>query len=159
MLAVLSVAGIFMIQFTFLKNIFKITEQELQESTTVALREVAWQILEASGQTSKFDNIDPVERVTTNYYLVNVNDMIDPDILRSQLKEQFKRHSIHLDFEYAIFDPARKKMGYHEYVCSKVDSCKQLPLQEFTLSTKYSYYFAVNFPKPLPFIKVFSAAS
>jgi two-component system phosphate regulon sensor histidine kinase PhoR len=151
-LAILSVAGIFMIQFTFLKNIFEITEQKLQESTTVALREVAWQILEASGQTSKFDNIDPVERVTTNYYLVNVNDMIDPDVLRSQLKEQFKRHSIQLDFEYAIFDPVKKKMGYREYICAKADSCKQLPLQKFQLSTKYSHYFAVNFPKPLPFI-------
>ena len=151
-LAILSVAGIFMIQFSFLKNIFEITEQELTETTTVALREVAWQILEASGQTSKFDNIDPVERVTTHYYLVNVNDMIDPDVLRSQLKEQFIRHSIHLDFEYAIFDPAKKKMGYREYICAKTDSCIQLPLQEFPLSSKYTYYFAVNFPKPLPFI-------
>jgi two-component system phosphate regulon sensor histidine kinase PhoR len=151
-LAILSVAGIFMIQFTFLKNIFEITEQELQESTTVALREVAWQILEASGQTSKFDNIDPVEKVTTNYYLVNVNDIIDPDVLRSQLKEQLKRHSINLDFEYAIFDPGKKTMGYHEYICASADTCKQLPLQEFPLSKKYTYYFGVNFPKPLSFI-------
>jgi two-component system, OmpR family, phosphate regulon sensor histidine kinase PhoR len=150
-LAILSIAGIFIIQFTFLKNIFEITEKELQETTTVALREVAWQILEASGQTSKFDNIDPVERVTTNYYLVNVNDIIDPDILRAQLKEQFKRHSIQLDFEYAIFDPGKKKMGYHEYVCAKTDSCLQISLQDFPLSTKYTYYFGVNFPKPLPF--------
>ena len=54
-LAMMSVAGIFIVQFAFLKNIFDITEKELQENTTVALREVAWQLLEAAGQTSRFD--------------------------------------------------------------------------------------------------------
>jgi two-component system, OmpR family, phosphate regulon sensor histidine kinase PhoR len=151
-LAILSVAGIFMIQFVFLKSIFQITEKELQESTTVALREVAWQVLEASGQASKFDNIDPVERVTNNYYLVNVNDLIDPEILKSQLKEQFKRHNINLDFEYAIFDPEKKEMVYGEYICARGDSCDHTPLQEFPKSSKYTYYFGVHFPKPMPYI-------
>ena len=81
-LAILSVIGIFVIQFAFLKNTFEITEKEFRETTTIALREVAWQILEASGETAKFDNIDPVEQVTPNCFLVNVNDVIDPEILK-----------------------------------------------------------------------------
>ena len=151
-LALISVTGIFLLQFAFLKNIFKISEKQLQESTTVALREVAWQILQASGQTSKFDNIDPVEMVTTNYYLVNVNDIIDPEILKSQLKEQFKRHDIRLDYEYAIFDPGKRKMVYGEYICASGDSCEHTPQLNFPLSSKYTYYFGVNFPKPLPYL-------
>jgi two-component system phosphate regulon sensor histidine kinase PhoR len=151
-LALLSVAGIFYIQYTFLRNTFEISEKEFQESTTIALREVAWQLLEASGQTSKFDNIDPVEKVSNNYYLVNVNDLIDPDILKVQLREQFKRHNIQLDFEYATYDPVKKEMVYGEYVCARGDSCKHVPSTGFALSTRYSYYFGVNFPLLIPYI-------
>jgi two-component system, OmpR family, phosphate regulon sensor histidine kinase PhoR len=151
-LAILSVTGIFLVQFVFLKSMFQITEKELKETTTVALREVAWQILAASGQTSKFDNIDAVESVTANYYLVNVNDLIDPDILKAQMKEQFKRHNINLDYEYAIFDPEKKKMVYGDYICARGDSCNPTPLPEFPLSSRYTYYFGVNFPKPMPYV-------
>lgn len=151
-LALLSVAGIFYIQYTFLRNTFEINEKEFQETTTIALREVAWQLLEASGQVSKFDNIDPVEKVSNNYYLVNVNDLIDPDILKVQLREQFKRHSIHLDFEYAIYDPMKKEMVYGEYVCARSDSCAHSHTAFFPLSTRYTYYFGVNFPFLVPYI-------
>ena len=84
-LAILSVAGIFLVQFAFLKNTTEISKKELEESTIIALREVAWQILAATGQTSRFDNIEPVERLDSNIYLVNVNDVIDPEILQQQL--------------------------------------------------------------------------
>lgn len=151
-LAVISIAGIFLVQFTFLKNTYDITEQEFQETTTTALKEVAWQILGASGRESKFDNIDPVEKISNSCYLVNVNDIIDPEILRTQLKEQFKRHAIHLDFEYAIFDPDKKTMVYGDYICAEGDSCKHLKTSEIPLSSKYNFYFGVNFPKLLPYV-------
>lgn len=126
-LAILSVTGIFLLQFAFLKNIREITEKEFEETTTIALQEVAWQILAAAGQTAKFDNIDPVEKVAHNLYLVNVNDVIDQEILRQQLAEQFKRHSIRLDYEYAVSDPVSGQMVYREYVCAHGDSCDHTP--------------------------------
>jgi len=151
-LAILSVTGIFLLQFAFLKNIREITEKEFEETTTIALREVAWQILAAAGQTAKFDNIDPVEKVAHNLYLVNVNDVIDQEILRQQLAEQFKRHSIRLDYEYAVSDPVSGQMVYREYVCAHGDSCDHTPLDSFPRSTSYSYYFGVHFPNASPYI-------
>lgn len=151
-LAVLSVTAIFLIQFTFLKNAYELSEKDFQESTATALKEVAWQILAASGQSVKFDNIDPIERVNRQCYLVNVNDLIDPVILKNQLREQFQRHSIRLDFEYAIYDPDKKEMVYGGYICAAGDSCKQLKTSGFPLSTKYAYYFGVNFPNLSPYV-------
>ncbi len=151
-LAILSVIGIFLIQFAFLKNNFEITKQEFRETTTVALREVAWQLLEASGETSKFDNIDPVEQVTPNCFLVNVNNIIDPEILKLQLREQFKRHNIRLDYEYAIFDPEQHVMTEGGFVCAHGDSCKKVLLPDFPRSNKYTYYFGVNFPNMTPYL-------
>lgn len=152
-LAIFSVAGIFMIQFGILKNTYDINEQQFHETATVALREVAWQLLEAAGQTQRFDNVEPVERYSKNYYLVNVNYFIDPEILKEQLREQFKRHAIHLDYEYAIYDPGTETMNYIEYVCALEDSCKHTPSLYFPESEKFTYYFAVNFPTIIPYIQ------
>ncbi len=150
-LAVTAVAGIILVQFTFLKNAYEISEQEFHESVSTALKEVAWQILEASGQASKFDNIDPIERVNRHCYLVNVNDIIDPVILKTQLKEQLKRHGIRLDFEYSLFDPEKKMMVYGDYICGEGDSCRQLKTGGIPLSTRYDHYFGVNFPDLSPY--------
>jgi len=152
-LAVFSIAGIFMIQFGILKNTYDINEQQFHETATVTLREVVWQLLEAAGQTPRFDNIEPVERYSRNYYLVNVNYLVDPELLGIQLREQFKRHAIHLDFEYAIYDPDAKTMKYIEYVCAGEDTCRHTPSLYFPESEKHTHYFAVNFPTLKPYIK------
>ncbi len=152
-LAVFSIAGIFMIQFSILKNTYVINEQQFHETATVALREVAWQLLEAAGQTPRFDNIEPVERHTRNYYLVNVNYLVDPELLGNQLREQFKRHAIHLEFEYAIYDPDAETIKYIEYVCAGEDTCRHTPSLNFPISEKHTHYFVVNFPTLKPYIK------
>lgn len=151
-LAILAVAGILLVQFTFLKQTLEISRREFNETVSVALREVAWQILEAAGKTASFDNLDPVEQMTDNYYFVNVNDIIDPEILEAQLKEQFRRHAIHLDFEYSIYDPENNEMVYGKYICSHDDSCEQVRLAVFPLSTRYTHYFAVYFPRLMPYM-------
>ncbi len=152
LLAVLSVAGILLVQFVFFKRTREITELELQESTSIALREVVWQILQESGQISKFDTIDPVERVTDNYYLVNVNDVIDPEMLEKQLIEQFRRHSVSLDFEYAISDPEKKELIFAGYICAHGDSCREIISDTFPAASKYSNCFGIYFPTLSPYL-------
>lgn len=152
-LAVLSVAGVFGIQFTILKNTYDLNEQQFHEAATVALREVAWQMLEAAGQTPRFDNIEPVERFSPSYYLVNVNYFIDPDVLSLQLREQFKRHALHIDFDYAVYDPDRDSMRYMEYVCAGSDTCRHNPTSFFPKSEKHTHYFVVNFPNLKPYVR------
>lgn len=152
-LAVLSVAGIFVIQFGILKNSYSLNEQQFHESATVALKEVAWQLLQAGGQTEKFDNIEPVERLDNNYFIVNVNDLIDPEVLGNQLREQFNRHALHLDYEYAIYSTELDSMMYMEYVCAGADSCNHTSTSWFPKSDKYEHYFSVYFPTLKPFIR------
>lgn len=151
-LAILTITGIFTIQFGILKNTYDINEEQFHQAATVALREVVWQMLEQSGQTARFDNIEPVERLANNYYLVNVNDIIDEESLGFQLREQFKRHAIHLDFEYAVYHPEMDTLFFVEYVCAGTDSCRHTPTSFFPKSEKYQNYFAVHFPTLKPFI-------
>ncbi|MBK6281550.1 MAG: HAMP domain-containing histidine kinase [Draconibacterium sp.] len=110
LLAAISVAGVFLIQFGFLKSSYNFTEKKFKESTIVALKEVVWQLLLVSGNTSSFDSITPVQIITDNYYIVYVNTTIDKDLLKSHLVEEFKKHEIYSDFEFAIFNPVLEQM-------------------------------------------------
>lgn len=152
-LGVLVISGIFMIQFLVLERTYNINEKQFNESVSMALREVAWQLLESAGQTPQFDNIEPVKRIDNQHmYFVNVNYYIDLEVLQVQLREQLKRHDIHVDFDYAVYDNDIDKMVYIEHVCANTDSCEFTPTHFFPKSDKYTYYFVVNFPSIKPYI-------
>ncbi len=153
-MAVVAVSGILLVQLSILKNAYDISERQFQERAQVALREVAWQLLAASGETHKFDSVEPVDQVSSHYFFVNVNSLIDPEILRYQLTEQLKRHNILLDFEYAIFDSQAGRMTIKEFVCMRPGICDQVPMSYFPRSDRFVDYFAVNFPSLAPYLNL-----
>src|SRR5690554_1069328 len=106
LLATLTVAGVLALQFFFLRNSFDTSEKQFRESTTVALKEVAWQLLTANGNLANFDSIAPVELITNSYYIVTVDALIDFELLKFHLVEELKKHQIYTDFEFAINNPA-----------------------------------------------------
>ena len=54
LLATISIAGVFLIQFTFIRNTYNFSDEQFKESASVALKEVAWQIMLANGTTVNF---------------------------------------------------------------------------------------------------------
>jgi len=143
LLAAISVAGVFLIQFGFLKSSFNSTEKKFKESTSVALKEVVWQLLLASGNTSSFDSLTPVQIVTGSYYLVNVNTVIDKDLLKNHLIEEFKKHEIYSDFEFAIFNPVLEQMD--EGIL--IQNGDEIPSKyKFQTNDNYTNYFGIHFP-------------
>ncbi len=150
MLATLSVIGIVLIQFLFLRSSISKTEYQFHEAVSVALEEVTFQILEynkqAYGESSDFDKYSLVEKVSNNYYIVNVNDRIDSETLKILLTQELKKHYIDTDFEFAVYDCESDKMVYGAYICAESDSCNHEKTYEFPKSDKYTYYFAVKFP-------------
>jgi two-component system phosphate regulon sensor histidine kinase PhoR len=142
-LAVISVAGVFLIQFGFLKSSYNFTEKKFKESTSVALKEVVWQMLLASGNTSSFDSLTPVQIVSGNYYLVNVNTAIDKDLLKMHLIEEFKKHEIFSDFEFAIYNPVLEQMD--EGIL--IENGEETPSDyKFQTNENYTNYFSIHFP-------------
>jgi two-component system phosphate regulon sensor histidine kinase PhoR len=143
LLAVISVAGVFLIQFGFLKSSYNITEKQFKESTSIALKEVAWQVLLAGGNASSFDSITPVEIVSGKYFLVNVNAAIDKDLLKMHLIKEFKKHEIYTDFEFAIFNPVLEQMD-EGILISKGE--EKPSSYNFQTNENYTYYFGIHFP-------------
>jgi two-component system phosphate regulon sensor histidine kinase PhoR len=147
-LAAISVAGVFLIQFGFLKSSYNFTEKKFRESTSVALKEVVWQMLLASGNTSSFDSLSPIQIVSDNYYIVNVNTVIDKELLKTNLIEEFKKHEIYSDFEFAIFNPSLELMD--EGILIKKGE-EQASKYTFESNENYIYYFGIHFPNRATF--------
>ncbi|MGE5393348.1 MAG: sensor histidine kinase [Candidatus Saccharibacteria bacterium] len=176
-IATISVLGILLIQFFFLKYSYDQNEKEFHESTTNALRSVANQINEynrkAYGSKITSDSC-PVERISNNYYVVNVNDVIDPNLLEHFLVLEFKKRNINVPFEYGIYDCNSKRMingssfkSDSAHVSAKAlknhdtNSCseeqqmydrhvnkinKKSKACNLPTCEKYTYYFGVHFP-------------
>jgi len=113
-MAIVSVLGILLIQFFFLKNSYDLNEKQFHQLTTSALRSVASQINEYNNKVynhpSKPMDQCQVEQISNNYYVVNVNDVIDPNLLEHFLTTEFKKRNLNLTFEYGIYDCNSKKM-------------------------------------------------
>lgn len=142
-LATISVVGIFLIQFIYLKSSYNYSEKQFRESAAVALKEVAWQILLAGGNTANFDSITPVEFVSNNYYIVNVDEVIDADLLKTHLIEELRKHEIYTDFEYAIYDPVTEQMEDATLIANNIEKPSSF---NFPANNNYINYFGIHFP-------------
>jgi two-component system, OmpR family, phosphate regulon sensor histidine kinase PhoR len=149
-LATLTVAGALALQFFFLRNSYNFSEKQFRESVTVALKEVAWQLLAANGNLTNFDNIAPVEMITNSNYIVTVDALIDFELLKYHLREELNKHEIYTDFEFAIYNPATGRLEQRTMVTSEREEKSSRYL--FPVSEKYdSHYFAVHFPDRSPY--------
>ncbi len=177
-MATVSVLGILLIQFFFLKKSFDLNEKQFHELTTSALRSVAGHISEYNskvyGHRSKPMDEYQVEQISNNYYVVNVNDVIEPTLLEHFLAVEFKRRNLNLPFEYGIYDCTSKKMvhgnalrgdslsvetnsfkGRDSVSCSVEELMYDKYIKKINRKAKvcnlptcekYTYYFGVHFP-------------
>ncbi len=94
---------------------------------------------------TQMPNDNPVEQISYNYYVVDVNCIIEPSILEHYLKGRLSQNNIDLDYEYAIYDCYTDQMVYGNYIHSDDGSPKK-PTAEFEKVDDYVYYFGVSFP-------------
>lgn len=110
----------------------------------VALLEVARKLHELNGH--QFSNTDLIKKISSDYYVVNLNDDIAPEILEHYLKTEFTRFNIITDFEYALYDCESDQMLYGKYISTDDDTAHGRSIT-FPKYRDLVYYFAVRFPK------------
>ena len=89
---------------------------------------------------------NPVEQLSSNYFLVNTNAMVDPALVEHYLKNRFQQNAIVSDFEVGIYDCASNKMFYGVALSTRNDNKKPTQTANWLKSNKYPYYFGVRFP-------------
>lgn len=139
-----AIIGIIIIQIYWLQKAWNIKEKQFNQTIFIGLKNVA-ENLSAYNQT-ELPNENPVNQLSSNYFVVNTNSVIDVNVLDYCLRTEFDKLNINTDYEYAVYDCHDDKMVYGNYVSM---GGKEKNIEMTTNMPKYSdyiYYFGVNFP-------------
>jgi two-component system, OmpR family, phosphate regulon sensor histidine kinase PhoR len=142
-LGTLCIIGIAITQLYWVRKAFNIKEDEFQRTVSTALYNVANQIYAINKTPSPA--VNPVEQVSTNYFVVQVNGDVDASLLEFLLRSEFEKRNIKVDFEYGVYDCSHEKMKYGNYVPLQT-SKEKVTSQKLPTWRHYAYYFGVQFP-------------
>ena len=139
----LAVFGIIAFQTYWVSKTWNLRETEFHENVVIGLQNVADRFQDLGTSVPTFDL---VKRVSSNYYVVNINDEINANNLQYFLRTELEKTGLTQDFEYGIYNCATNEMVYGDYIGynAEVDTTKierELPIYD-----EYIYYFGVRFP-------------
>ncbi len=144
LLGAFAIIGIISIQVYFLQNAWNIKEKQFDQSVMIGLRNVAEQMSKLN-QTA-LPHANPIRRLSSNYFVVDINSVIDANILEFYLKTEFDKLNIQTDFEYAIYNCQSDKMEYGNYLTKNGSAKPNVLTANLPKYDQYTYYFGVNFP-------------
>ena len=139
-----AIIGIVVIQIYWMQKAWDIKEKQFNQTIFIGLKNVA-EKLSIYTQTD-LPNENPVSQLSSNYFVVNTNSVIDANVLDHYLRIEFSQLNIDTDYEYAIYDCHNDQMVYGNYVSV---GGKEKEIKMTTNMPKYSeyiYYFGVRFP-------------
>jgi two-component system phosphate regulon sensor histidine kinase PhoR len=144
LLGAISIIGIITVQAYFLFQAWNIREKQLTQSLVIALKAVAEKISRLNQTALPYGN--PVRQLTSNYFVVDVNTIIDANVLEHYLKNEFDRLNIKTDYEYAIYDCHTDRMVYGNFISATGSGEPARSGTELPKYHEYLYYFGIHFP-------------
>lgn len=150
LLGLVAIISILVAQLLWTKEAFTIEQKKLSQKAHIALLEVAKKLYEGTNHELPAQN--PVQKISNDYYIVNVDNEFEPEILEFYLKTEFKKMNITTDFEYAMYNCQSDEMIYGDYITltKKKAECKKTVY--FPKHKNLVYYFAVRFPNETTYL-------
>jgi two-component system phosphate regulon sensor histidine kinase PhoR len=143
-LGAISVMGILAVQTFWVLRSWDLKDQEFDEKAQIALLNVA-KDLEKLGSPLPPQNL--ISQISSNYYAVNINDIINANLLEYYLIKELELVGLKEDFEYGIYDCSSNKMVYGNYISYASDKPSAVGKRDDLPSyDEYLYYFGVRFP-------------
>ncbi len=146
----LAIAGIILMQSFWMFKSWDLKDQEFHQTVSLALRDVAESI--ALFNKSELPKQDIVQRRSSNYYAVNINDVIDANVLEDYLIQEFEERSLNTDFEYAVYDCQSDDLVYGNYCEVSDDGSRVETNESLPKLNDLVYYFVVRFPSRNSFL-------
>lgn len=143
-LALLSAAGIIATQVFWVKRAYDLEEKEVNLKINNALREVSFDISKL--HKTQMQVYDIVDRVRPDYYLVQLSDNINADVLGHLLQAEFEKVNLVTDFQYGVYDCMADSIVSIHYVHMSGSNESFAPIDSFPPLKKGNYYFGVYFP-------------
>ena len=143
-LGALSIIGIGITQSYWIVKAYNLEDLEFHQTVTISLRKVAESLARLNNSELPKQNL--IQRRSSNYYAVNINDGINAAVLEDNLIREFDQRSINTDFEYAVYDCFSQELVYGNY-CQLTDGNRKFEKSdELPKFTDLNYYFVVKFP-------------
>ncbi len=142
-LGLIAIIGILVAQLLWTKQAFSLEEKKFSQKVHIALLEVTKKLYEGTNHDLPSEN--PVKKISNDYYIVNIDNDFDPQILEFYLKSEFVKLNITTDFEYAMYNCESDEMVYGNYVAIS-DNSKKKNSVYFPKHKNLIYYFAIRFP-------------
>ncbi|KUJ61697.1 histidine kinase [Flavobacteriaceae bacterium CRH] len=149
LLGLIAIISILVAQLLWTKEAFTLEQKKLSQKTHIALLEVAKKLYEGTNHELPAQN--PVQKIANDYYIVNVENDFEPDILEFYLKTEFKKMNITTDFEYAMYNCQSDEMIYGNYI-SLSEKGRGKQSVYFPKHKNLVYYFAVRFPNETSYL-------
>ncbi len=140
-IGLVAIIGILVAQLLWTIQAYNLEDRKFNQKVNIALMEVVDKMSE--GKTSFTEN--PVQIVTNDYYVVNINNEFHPSVLEHYLKTEFTRFQINTDYVYALYNCHSDQMIYGKYISSHQEEPSEKVIQ-FPKHKNLTYYFSIRFP-------------
>ncbi len=139
------IVGILAMQTYWVVNTWNINEEDFNKKVNLALYNVAKSLADIN--QSKLPPRNIINQRTTNYYIVNIEDEIDANLLEYFLQKEFESLALNVDFEYGVFDCTTDEMVYGNYIgYAPDDPSRRIEPGKLPKYSDLNYYFGVKFP-------------
>ena len=149
LLGLIAIISILVAQLLWTKEAFTLEQKKLSQKANIALLEVARKLYDGKDHEPSCQN--PVRKISNDYYIVNIENAFEPDILEFYLRSEFKKMHITTDFEYAVYNCQSDEMVYGKYISSS-EKVKEKKAVSFPKHKDLVYYFAVRFPNETTYL-------
>jgi two-component system phosphate regulon sensor histidine kinase PhoR len=150
LLGAFSIASILIFQIYWVYHTFKITATQFNQRSKIALYAVAEKMADFNGAVLPYN---PVNQVTSNYFVVNLASKIDSKVLEHYLRTTLAEHNLNTDCEYAIYNCESNEMAYGNYLSHNPGTeQRKSNTGMFEKQKDLVYYFGVIFPGRTNFI-------
>ena len=148
-LGLVAIIGILIAQLLWTKEAFNIEEKKFSQKAHIALLEVVKHLYEGINHEIPTEN--PIKKISNDYYIVNIDNDFEPEILEFYLKQEFKKINLITDFEYAMYNCQSDEMVYGNYVSIEDNILKKATVY-FPKHKNLVYYFAIRFPSQTSYL-------
>ncbi len=146
---IISIVGIVVTQVYWVSRAIREEQADFDQTVRIALQKVAEKNAEYS--QTPLPQFNLINKLSSNYYIVNVNSELDVNVLEHYLKKQFSASNIDVAFEYGIYNCSGDEMVYGNYIGKSPEETGEMT----TKLPKWNgsdYYFGVRFPSRTTFI-------
>lgn len=140
-LGFVAIIGILVAQLLWTRQAYNLEDKKFNQTVNIALLEVVEKL--SGGKTSFTEN--PVQNISNDYYVVNVNNDFHPTVLEHYLKTEFTRFQINTNYVYALYNCHSDRMIYGKYISTHQKNTNNKVIK-FPKHENLVYYFSIRFP-------------